>query len=88
MIHGTQKIELTYASVLEALNDYLQKHFDADVTVKVGEWKSKAVFAGGLQTVDVEFSQAEPAKQTVAEWAEANPPMMTGTLEIKTGAHP
>ncbi len=62
MIHGVQKIELTDASVAEALTDYLQKHFAAGITVTGLTWErtgnGNAYFAQP-RALAIEFLQRE-----------------------------
>ena len=59
MIHGVQKIELTYRSVQEALQDYLLKHSLASVVLEVSAWKAEQNYSPNSQTVLVEFIQKE-----------------------------
>lgn len=64
MIHGTQKIELTYQSVQEALTDYLQKHLTTGVTVKDLAWTAGGAYAGAVQSCSATFIQAEAEAKT------------------------
>ena len=63
MIHGIQKIELTDASVTEALTDYLQKHFAAGITVTGLTWERSAspgaAYFSQPRALAVEFLQRE-----------------------------
>ena len=59
MIHGVQKIELTFKSVQEALQDYLLKHTSASVQLEVSAWKAEQNYLPNSQTVLVEFIQKE-----------------------------
>jgi hypothetical protein len=58
VIHGRQTIELTYASVAEALRDWLQKHLAEDVTVVLDEWVIPTAYTPKAQTLTVSFAQA------------------------------
>jgi hypothetical protein len=64
MIHGIQKIELTYQSVQEALTDYLQKHLTVGVTVKDLAWTASVTYAGGVPSCSATFIQAEAQEKT------------------------
>jgi hypothetical protein len=39
MIHGLQKLELTNASVHEALQEWLQKHVAAGIEIEIKTWE-------------------------------------------------
>lgn len=60
MIHGTLKLELTYESVLEAINDYLQKHMLEGIAVEVTKWDKATSYGGATPSLAVEFKQSKP----------------------------
>lgn len=57
MIHGTQKMTLTHASVSEAIEDYLSVHFAPAVEIRVKSWITTPNTYGDSVTLDVEFEQ-------------------------------
>ena len=58
MMHGPQTIRLTKDSVREALEDYLQKHFQPTVVIAVTNWGAPAygTIDNGLE---IAFEQAK-----------------------------
>jgi len=60
MIHGPTKLELSYASVREALQDYVRKHVAIDVNVTILKWSSPYVVTAETQAVQLEFEQHAP----------------------------
>lgn len=60
MIHGPTKLELTYASVREALQDYVRKHVAEGVDVSILKWASMYQSNPETQTVELEFEQRHP----------------------------
>ena len=62
MIYGVQKMELTEASVAEALTDYLQKHLATGVTVTGLTWErtnGSAAYLPQPRALAIEFQQRE-----------------------------
>jgi hypothetical protein len=58
MLHGSQEIKLSYDSVKEALNDYMQKHLLASVKLQVQKWDvSPGAYAGKQTELLVTFEQ-------------------------------
>jgi hypothetical protein len=51
---GVQKLELTRESVLEALQEYLEKHVTDGIYVNVTMWEAFTVepYGGGTKTMD------------------------------------
>lgn len=65
MIHGTTKIELTYESVHEAIEEWLQQHLAIDVTIKLSKWSANnPQYGSGSPTVSVEFAQVQSDEET------------------------
>ncbi len=58
MLHGSQEIKLSYDSVKEALNDYMQKHLLASVKLQVQKWDTATgAYAGKPNELLVTFEQ-------------------------------
>jgi len=60
MMHDKQTIVLSYKSVVEAIGDYLTKHFAKDVPITVEQVQSTTAY--GLQvpqTLTVDFYQTD-----------------------------
>ncbi len=55
MMHGIQKMQLTHASVHEALQDYLTKHME--VKVRLLRWAKDPNSPYGQEDVAIEFEQ-------------------------------
>lgn len=65
MMHGTTKMEVTYESVLEAVQEWLDGHMAGNVKLKVAKWESKPSPNYGSQPgISVEFTQVDPADET------------------------
>jgi hypothetical protein len=60
-------MELTYDSVLEAVQDWLDGHMASNVKVKITKWTqiSNANY-GTPSGINVEFTQVDPASETGA----------------------
>lgn len=64
MIHGNTKLELTYESVLEAIQEWLDGHMASNVKVKIAKWSmASAPSYGTANGINVEFTQVDPATE-------------------------
>jgi hypothetical protein len=59
VIHGVSKLQLSYQSVLDALQGFLNDH--TSVVVKVKSWNAEGYAPN--QTVWVEFEQEQPTQE-------------------------
>jgi hypothetical protein len=62
MIHGNTTMEITYESVLEAVQEWLDGHMANNVKLKIAKWSSTASAVYGTQPgIKVEFTQLDPS---------------------------